>query len=98
SRSDRSRTAQAVCTLTIVMASLFLFFFLMIRPPPRFTLFPYTTLFRSEGLSMVVRGFRALAALALALGTFGSGAALATGPVNDVGSIGGAAYQIEIPA
>src|SRR5436309_13949455 len=25
-----------------------LFFFLMIRPPPRSTLFPYTTLFRSE--------------------------------------------------
>src|SRR4051794_41944714 len=27
----------------------FLFFFLMIRPPPRSTLFPYTTLFRSGG-------------------------------------------------
>src|SRR5258707_3880575 len=26
----------------------FLFFFLMIRRPPRSTLFPYTTLFRSE--------------------------------------------------
>src|SRR5437588_7625458 len=26
-----------------------LFFFLMIRPPPRSTLFPYTTLFRSSG-------------------------------------------------
>src|SRR5207244_13025072 len=26
----------------------FYFFFLMIRPPPRSTLFPYTTLFRSE--------------------------------------------------
>src|SRR5205085_12619578 len=26
----------------------FLFFFLMIRPPPRSTLFPYTTLFRSQ--------------------------------------------------
>src|SRR5207237_9023793 len=25
------------------------FFFLIIRPPPRSTLFPYTTLFRSEG-------------------------------------------------
>src|SRR5947209_10650917 len=30
-----------------VMASI-LFFFLMIRRPPRSTLFPYTTLFRSE--------------------------------------------------
>src|SRR5436305_14852854 len=27
------------------------FFFLMIRRPPRSTLFPYTTLFRSEGLT-----------------------------------------------
>src|SRR5690349_22102339 len=25
-----------------------LFFFIMLRPPPRSTLFPYTTLFRSE--------------------------------------------------
>src|SRR3712207_7714952 len=29
----------------------FLFFFLMIRRPPRSTLFPYTTLFRSEARS-----------------------------------------------
>src|SRR4030043_850454 len=28
---------------------MFLFFFLMIRRPPRSTLFPYTTLFRSDG-------------------------------------------------
>ena len=28
---------------------LLLFFFLMIRRPPRSTLFPYTTLFRSQG-------------------------------------------------
>src|SRR5436309_8979649 len=28
---------------------MFMFFFLMIRPPPRSTLFPYTTLFRSPG-------------------------------------------------
>src|SRR2546429_837381 len=28
---------------------MFFFFFLMIRRPPRSTLFPYTTLFRSEG-------------------------------------------------
>src|SRR6201994_4196666 len=32
----------------LIRASLF-FFFLMIRRPPRSTLFPYTTLFRSEG-------------------------------------------------
>src|SRR6266853_1738301 len=30
------------------LLSLFLFFFLMIRRPPRSTLFPYTTLFRSK--------------------------------------------------
>src|SRR5437588_10511140 len=28
--------------------AVFLFFFFVIRPPPRSTLFPYTTLFRSE--------------------------------------------------
>src|SRR3982751_7087243 len=30
------------------LSSLFFFFFLMIRRPPRSTLFPYTTLFRSD--------------------------------------------------
>src|SRR2546430_16607323 len=34
-----------------VLVSLF-FFFLMIRRPPRSTLFPYTTLFRSGSLSL----------------------------------------------
>src|SRR5258707_5660548 len=34
-----------VCYLSICF-----FFFLMIRRPPRSTLFPYTTLFRSDGL------------------------------------------------
>src|SRR3712207_9028801 len=31
------------------LSMLFIFFFLMIRRPPRSTLFPYTTLFRSRG-------------------------------------------------
>src|ERR1041385_9446602 len=31
-----------------MLCSLFFFFFLMIRRPPRSTLFPYTTLFRSH--------------------------------------------------
>src|SRR2546430_14909412 len=31
------------------LTSFFFFFFLMIRRPPRSTLFPYTTLFRSHG-------------------------------------------------
>src|SRR5690625_7276566 len=34
--------------LLMCLSSLFIFFLLMIRPPPRSTLFPYTTLFRSE--------------------------------------------------
>src|SRR5438874_8931703 len=33
----------------------YLFFFLMIRRPPRSTLFPYTTLFRSEGVALRLR-------------------------------------------
>src|SRR6266496_1540099 len=32
---------------SLLIAPLFFFFFLMIRRPPRSTLFPYTTLFRS---------------------------------------------------
>src|SRR5574337_1405819 len=37
------------CRVFIVFTRLFLsFFFLMIRRPPRSTLFPYTTLFRSD--------------------------------------------------
>src|SRR3989442_16027773 len=43
--------------------SFLLFFFLMIRRPPRSTLFPYTTLFRSfapgEGVGVVLLGVRA---------------------------------------
>src|SRR3712207_9470264 len=56
---------------------LYLLFFLMIRRPPRSTLFPYTTLFRSqaragtpkpsiEGLVRELAGERAAAALATA--------------------------------
>src|SRR5437899_11463909 len=36
-----------------VPISIFLFFFLMIRRPPRSTLFPYTTLFRSRHLVLI---------------------------------------------
>src|SRR2546429_9062040 len=35
------------CLLSFVYFFFFFFFFLMIRRPPRSTLFPYTTLFRS---------------------------------------------------
>src|SRR5690242_20746462 len=39
---------------TLRSSFIFLFFFLMIRRPPRSTLFPYTTLFRSEEMSRTV--------------------------------------------
>src|SRR3712207_7099750 len=49
---------------------MFFFFFLMIRRPPRSTLFPYTTLFRSpeEGVPQADAIVRAVAGLASALG------------------------------
>src|SRR2546430_4934762 len=37
---------------------MFIFFFLMIRRPPRSTLFPYTTLFRSDGATVTVAAMR----------------------------------------
>ena len=45
----------------------FFFFFLMIRRPPRSTLFPYTTLFRSEGLRAAVDSDQDRVALGLVL-------------------------------
>src|SRR5258705_3363008 len=39
----------------------FIFFFLMIRRPPRSTLFPYTTLFRSAAVCCCARGIAAIA-------------------------------------
>src|SRR5690625_5613357 len=53
-----------------------LFFFLMLRRPPRSTLFPYTTLFRSDAWEAGVRGSDTGAAC----GTGGGGPA---GPVRD---------------
>src|SRR3989449_8439315 len=38
-------------SLSYLLVLFSLFFFLMIRRPPRSTLFPYTTLFRSSGLA-----------------------------------------------
>src|SRR6266498_5121764 len=40
------------------MRAAFFFFFLMIRRPPRSTLFPYTTLFRSAGPCTGCRRYR----------------------------------------
>src|SRR5437867_7774013 len=45
----------AVYVLVCSCSSLLFFFFLMIRPPPRSTLFPYTTLFRSEVVARQLR-------------------------------------------
>src|SRR3712207_7752593 len=42
------------------MMVLFLFFFLMIRRPPRSTLFPYTTLFRSDAARSAREGVEEL--------------------------------------
>src|SRR2546429_9110860 len=41
--------------LRVVFRCFFFFFFLMIRRPPRSTLFPYTTLFRSSRLADALR-------------------------------------------
>src|SRR5690554_7989902 len=51
-------------------SSFFFIFFLMIRPPPRSTLFPYTTLFRSEKVFESIHE------------TFGGNAVLVQFPVN----------------
>src|SRR5215203_6719318 len=56
--------------MVVVFLCLFLLFFLMIRRPPRSTLFPYTTLFRS---SMARRTGVSLDALQHVMGA-GSGA------------------------
>src|SRR5688572_32179208 len=65
------------CHLCILLFSFFLFlffFFLMIRRPPRSTLFPYTTLFRSlvAGGDSAAKG-----APLLTVGRFGKGRTLA---------------------
>src|SRR3972149_10581756 len=44
--------------LPVTVFFIFFFFFLMIRRPPRSTLFPYTTLFRSSHWREVVTPFR----------------------------------------
>src|SRR5258708_13090942 len=44
----RMHRSQCACLSCARLAYFLFFFFLMIRRPPRSTLFPYTTLFRSE--------------------------------------------------
>src|SRR5258707_7196503 len=45
---SRVRLQHCYCLRALHTSYLFFFFFLMIRRPPRSTLFPYTTLFRSR--------------------------------------------------
>src|ERR1043166_9908293 len=54
------RSGSLLCTLRVVVL-FFCFFFLMIRRPPRSTLFPYTTLFRSKTRSNRWRNSRSVA-------------------------------------
>src|SRR5437667_10733824 len=58
-RSSRSLTCDLPCIFTLlplVLLLFFFFFFLMIRRPPRSTLFPYTTLFRSGVTAAAITG------------------------------------------
>src|SRR5687767_15814902 len=52
--TERNRVFLLVSQIFII----FIFFFLMIRRPPRSTLFPYTTLFRSEGIKENVTSYK----------------------------------------
>src|SRR2546430_13328871 len=56
-RNTLVRSLRCRCTL-VMRRSFFCFFFLMIRRPPRSTLFPYTTLFRSCGCGATRGGNR----------------------------------------
>src|SRR5439155_26753905 len=53
-----SHTTYSVIYYALQLPSYFLFFFLMLRRPPRSTLFPYTTLFRSRIALAVVQPLR----------------------------------------
>src|SRR3712207_9577488 len=56
----------------VVSSYVFFFFFLMIRRPPRSTLFPYTTLFRSSHYATSKRGIHAFTrVLCREVGPFG---------------------------
>src|SRR6266576_420347 len=48
------------------MSIFFFFFFLMIRRPPRSTLFPYTTLFRSTTAPLIAHDFGSVSLAGLA--------------------------------
>src|SRR5690606_41924834 len=51
----RMHVSRAYCIFLCRLLSILLIFFFMIRRPPRSTLFPYTTLFRSHSPAPVLR-------------------------------------------
>src|SRR2546430_7648836 len=57
-----------------------MFFFLMIRRPPRSTLFPYTTLFRSRGMTGPGAKVAAVVGLCVGVLLLGSAAVLFLAP------------------
>src|SRR5438132_12688996 len=72
------------------------FFFLMIRRPPRLTLFPYTTLFRSsnvpnpdEAVPSFVSGAMAKAGKGLLEGTLQAGTSAVSDKLLDLVGLGG---------
>src|SRR5256714_13158663 len=67
------------------------FFFLMIRRPPRSTLFPYTTLFRSpdEAVPSFVSGAMAKAGKGLLEGTLQAGTSAVSDKLLDLVGLGG---------
>src|SRR6202022_4928007 len=55
-QSWRPRVSRFHLVPNAFFSAVFCFFFLMIRRPPRSTLFPYTTLFRSPALTYLGAG------------------------------------------
>src|SRR2546430_3381066 len=60
-------TASCTSAYLLTICTFIFFFFLMIRRPPRSTLFPYTTLFRSRKRIQDAGAWRTLASCASAL-------------------------------
>src|SRR5437660_11422820 len=71
----------SICSTIVFFSSLFIFFFLMIRRPPRSTLFPYTTLFRSNIQTGAERMPHDLSHLGFLAGQIGRLITISTTPV-----------------
>src|SRR5437764_15243173 len=88
-------TSLLMFTYLITLLSCFFFFFLMIRRPPRSTLFPYTTLFRSnvpnpdEAVPSFVSGAMAKAGKGLLEGTLQAGTSAVSDKLLDLVGLGG---------